>query len=170
MIVVRVTIMAEQLIKQIATDELSILLIPVNGKQLILPNVSVAEIVSYSEPKKRQEGPAWLKGWVDWRSQTVPLFSFEEINQETIPAKRGAENSTIRRIAILNGIIDSNKLPFCAMISDGVPRAMRIRPREIASLDADDKGIAELASVVVNGEHAVIPNMDWLQQQLIAVL
>lgn len=157
--------MAEQLIKQIATDELSILLIPVNGKQLILPNVSVAEIVSYSEPKKGQEGPAWLKGWVDWRSQAVPLFSFEEINQEAMTI-----NSKIRRIAILNGIIDSNKLPFCAIISDGVPRAMRIRPREIASLDADDKGIAELTSVVVNGEHAVIPNMDWLQQQLIAVL
>lgn len=157
--------MAEQLIKQIATDELSILLIPVNGKQLILPNVSVAEIVSYSEPQKSEDGPAWLKGWVDWRSQAVPLLSFEEINQEAMTA-----NSKIRRIAILNGIIDSNKLPFCAIISDGVPRAMRIRPREIASLDDDDKGIAELTSVVVNGEHAVIPNMDWLQQQLIAVL
>lgn len=157
--------MAEQLIKQIATDELSILLIPVNGKQLILPNVSVAEIVSYSEPQKGEDGPAWLKGWVDWRSQAVPLLSFEEINQEAMTA-----NSKIRRIAILNGIIDSNKLPFCAIISDGVPRAMRIRPREIASLDDDDKGIAELTSVVVNGEHAVIPNMDWLQQQLIAVL
>jgi len=157
--------MAEQLIKQIATDELSILLIPVNGKQLILPNVSVAEIVSYSEPKKVEEGPGWLKGWVDWRAQTVPLFSFEEINQEAMPA-----SSASRRIVILNGIIDSSKLPFCAIISDGVPRAMRIRPREIASLDDDDKGIAELTSVVVNGEHAIIPNMDWLQQQLIAVL
>ena len=156
--------MAEQLIKQIATDELSILLIPVNGKQLILPNVSVAEIVGYSEPKKAGEGPGWLKGWVAWRAQTVPLFSFEEINQETMPT-----DSANRRIVILNGIIDSGHLPFCAMISDGVPRAMRIRPREIASLDDDgEKGIAELTSVVVNGEHAVIPNMDWLQQQLIA--
>jgi chemosensory pili system protein ChpC len=156
--------MTEQVINAINTDELSTLLIPINGKQLILPNVSVAEIITYVEPQAIDNSPGWLKGFVEWRTQPVPLMSFEEINQEE------AIESPARRIAILNGIVDGSKLPFCAILCTGVPRAMRIKPKEIVAVDESDLGEAEQSVVMVNGERAVIPDLDWLQEQLLKVL
>lgn len=148
-----------------AANELATLLLPVHEKQLVLPNVTVAEIIPYSEPVAEEDVPAWYLGSFYWRNISVPLISFEAINAEAFTSE-----SETMRIAVLNGVLDNEKLPFCGVITQGVPRLMRLMPDEVASDDSEACGPAEISHVLVSGEKAVIPNLDFIQQELIKLL
>lgn len=142
--------------------ELATLLIPVGGRQLLLPNVTVAEIIPYTEADSVSGRPDWFLGEISWRDTRVPLVSFERLNGEPVPAA-----ARKRRIALLNGLVDQEKLPFCAIVTEGVPRLMRVMADEVLVDEEARVGTAELSRVVVNGEKAVIPNVDYIQQQIL---
>ncbi len=145
---------------QPAVTQIATLLIPVSGKHLVLPNVNVAEIIPYVTPSAEEDVPTWFLGCFVWRNTRVPLISFEAINDEPFAA-RGSN----RRIAILNNVIGDLSLPFCGIVTEGLPRLMRLLPEEIAEDPDNIAGPAELARVLVNGERASIPNVAYIQQQ-----
>jgi chemosensory pili system protein ChpC len=145
--------------------ELATLLLPVFAKQLVLPNVTVAEIIPYVEAQAEDDVPAWYLGRFNWRNISVPLVSFEAINAEAFTSQ-----GKLRRIAVLNGVVDSEKLPFCAIVTQGAPRLMRVMPDEVANDEQGQTGPAELATVLISGEPAVIPDIDFIQRQLLTLL
>lgn len=147
---------------QPAVTQIATLLIPVGGKQLVLPNVNIAEIIPYCAPVPVDDVPNWYLGCFEWRGTQVPLISFEAINDE--PFANPVQN---RRIAILNNVIGDPTLPFCGIITEGLPRLMRLLPEEIAEDTESTVGPAELARVLVNGERASIPNVAYLQNQIL---
>ena len=149
----------------IAANELATLLIPMSGKQLVLPNVTVAEIIPYVEPKADDDKPDWYLGAFNWRNTDVPLVSFEALNGESSDGK-GKD----RRIAVLNGLVDSQRLPFCGIVTGGVPRLMRIMPDEVSTYESATAGPSELSRVLVSGEKAAIPNVDFIQQEVLNLL
>ncbi|MFA7554548.1 MAG: chemotaxis protein CheW [Spongiibacteraceae bacterium] len=157
--------MSGELQSTIAANELATLLIPVRGKQLVLPNVTVAEIIPYTEPQVESDKPGWYLGTVSWRNISVPLVSFEVLNNQMV-----GSSGRQRRIAVLNGLVDNQKLPFCAIVTEGVPRLMRIMPDEVVTDEESLVGPAELTSVVVSGERASIPNVDYIQNLVLQVL
>lgn len=153
--------MNRQLARQAKIDEIATLLVPVTDKQLILPNVAVAEILPWREPEPIADAPAWLLGMLDWRKQQVPLVSFEAINAEP-PAVPQAG----RRIAILNNVTGDPALPFCGIVTAGVPRLLRVLADEMG-MDADAlPGPAERARVMAAGERASIPDLAFIESQV----
>lgn len=152
---------------QAATEvnELATLLIPVTGKQLVLPNVTVAEIIPYVEPVTEAGKPEWYLGKFSWRNISVPLVSFEGLNQEPVAGPHRE-----RRIAVLNGLVNNQLLPFCAIVAEGVPRLMRVMSDEV-SIDEDaTPGPAEISRVLVSGEPAVIPDIDFIQGEVLKLV
>lgn len=147
-----------------AMGELSALLIPVTGKQLVLPNVTVAEIIPFVKPETEDDMPNWYLGCFSWRSLLVPLVSFEAINEE--PFIRQKSN---RRIAVLNGLV-GERLPFCGIVTEGAPRLSRIMPDEVDRDEEGSVGPAEIARVLVGGESAVIPDVDFIQHEMLKLL
>ena len=145
-------------------NQLSTLLIPISGRHLILPNVTVAEIIPFREPvvAVTEDVPNWFLGHFEWRSSQVPLVSFEAINDEPFAA-RGHN----RRIAILNNVTGDSAIPFCGLVTEGLPRLQRLLADEIREDNDATPGPAELARVYINGERASIPNVVWIQQQLL---
>lgn len=154
--------MALQLATSNDVQDVSTLLIPVEGKTLILPNVSVAEILEYNEPTRQSDVPTWYLGDIEWRTLQIPLISFESVNEQTFSNR--ASNA---KIAILNGITDNPRLPFWGIVTQGTPRQMRINPQEIIKDENTSTGPAEAMSVVVNGEAARIPDLDFIEKQLL---
>lgn len=150
---------------QPTVTKISTLLVPVGGKLLVLPNVNLAEIIPYTEPIPVDDVPNWYLGGFTWRGTQVPLISFEAINDE--PFSSPPNN---RRIAILNNVIGDPMLPFCGIVTEGLPRLMRLLPEEIAEDTESPVGPAELARVLVNGERASIPNVAYLQHQILKLL
>ena len=44
-------------------------LISVTGGKMLLPNASVAEVITYSDPEPVVGAPAWLLGRARWRAR-----------------------------------------------------------------------------------------------------
>ncbi len=147
-------------IEQIAQDQMPSLLLPLGEKYLLLPNVSVAEILLSGEPDELDGAPAWVLGAFKWRGLTVPLISFARLNGD------GSGPHSIERVAVVNGITGRESLPFYAVAIEGVPRQMRVLADEIAIDEQAEPGAAELSRVRVGGEIAAIPDLAFIEERL----
>jgi chemosensory pili system protein ChpC len=134
------------------------LYLPVSNKQLLLPNVSVAEVVTYQEPKKLNDAPEYFLGMVHWRGIDIPVVSYELANGLTL-------NDTTKnaRIAVINTIgKHKDAFPFFAIITQGLPRLVKVSD-DIIKKTKHKVGVADAALIKVDGEDAIIPNLDYLE-------
>lgn len=139
---------------------LSCVLIPVLEGTLLLPNVSVAEIVDYAEPEALADGPPWMIGQLRWRGLTLPVISYDAANGG---ATRLPENNR-RRIAVLNTIGEAHdRLPFLALVTQGIPRQAKIEESALTAKDGA-RGPADLMLVDFEGETTRIPDLEYLEQ------
>ena len=51
-------------------------LIQVAEARLLLPNATIAEVLSYAAPEPLENAPDWLLGRIRWRGWQLPLMSF----------------------------------------------------------------------------------------------
>lgn len=131
--------------------------LPILGRKLLLPNVSVAEVVEYQSPEEEVKSDTdCILGKVKWRGLMLPLLSFEAANGDSY------EKADTSRIAVINSISDNQKLPFFAIVTQGIPRLVKVTEDSIDAMDVS-LGQAESARVRVDGEEASIPNLDYLE-------
>lgn len=141
------------------TQTLPCVMIPVNDRQLLLPNVSIAEVVDFNSTDAGTHTPEWLVGYLDWRGLTLPVVSYDAANNGilTVPGdNRG-------RIIVLNTIGPGHQqAPFIALVTQGIPSQIRLVEEQIRKLDGET-GPADLMQVEVEGETAWIPNLEYLE-------
>lgn len=141
-----------------AQSVISSLYLPVSNTQLLLPNVSVAEVVGYQAPENRDTKPDYFLGLVSWRGINIPLLSYEIANG--LSAAKVTHNS---RIAVVNTIGKHQKdLPFFAIVTQGIPRLVKVG-NEISQQSDRKPGKADSAMITLDGEEAVIPNIEYLE-------
>lgn len=141
-------------------NEVPSLAVPVSGFTLLLPTISVAEMVPYRKSRfiPAEHDAKGFLGRYEWRDQKVPLLSFEELNG--LP--RG-EVSGYNQVAIINATGISSELAYVAVIAQGIPHVARVTPEAIQELDdADDYPYVKM-TVVVEGQEAVIPDVPALE-------
>jgi chemosensory pili system protein ChpC len=141
-------------------DRLVGLLLPLADRQLLLPNVAIAELVAYQPPQALDGQPAWHLGQIGWRDQSLPLLDFEAACGAPVVRGEGA------RIVILNAIGDSDRR-FIALLIQGIPRSCRLD----AQLSYVDLPLArfELAAVQVGEVVARVPDIEGLEELLAGV-
>jgi len=134
------------------------LYLPVHQQQLLLPNVSVAEVVSYQAPTEPKDKPDYFLGYVSWRGINIPVISFEQANQQ-----QSLKATSNARIVVINTIGEHHKeLPFFAIVTQGIPRLVKVASDLIKPVKGkNDK--AELSTIKLDGEEAVIPNLAYLE-------
>lgn len=134
-------------------------LIPVTDRQLLLPNVSLAEIVDYAEPVRAEDGPDWLVGYLNWRGLDLPVISYDAANGGTAVSP----DSHRGRVAVLNTISASHpEMPFLAMVTQGIPSQTKLSEPQIRESEGET-GPADLMVVDVEGHTAYIPNLEYLE-------
>lgn len=139
--------------------EVASLLIPLDGELLLVPNVTVAEIVPIGRVEPRADAPDWYLGDFSWREQTVPLLSFEVLN-----GRRRSSVGSRGRIAVLNCTNRTDKLPFLAILTQGIPRLARVNEEEIQQREDVEQRPFDLMAVSWAGEEAVIPDVARLER------
>src|SRR5690606_36737442 len=96
------------------SQSLSCVMIPVSDRQLLLPNVSIAEVVDFNSTDAGVYTPEVLVGFLDWRGLNLPEVSYDAANGGilTLPGdNRG-------RIIVLNTIGDGHlQAPFIALVT-----------------------------------------------------
>lgn len=145
-------------------EEVASLLVPMVARPMLLPNVTVAEIVGWENPTRRDGDPEWLLGMFHWRGIDIPLVSLELMND---PDEEEGHEGT--RIAVLNGV-GKTKQDFYAISVQGIPRLVRVYPAEIGVEEDFENTPAFEMMVTVNGEKAVIPNLDFVEEQIESVV
>lgn len=141
-------------------NEIASLLIPMLGRPMLLPNVAVAEIAPWEDPEPVNGKPSWYVGTYAWRGTDIPLLSLELMND---PDYEDATQG--RRVAVLNGV-GKSKEKFYAIVVQGIPRLVRVYEHELGKEEALEDQPSFALMVSVSGERAMIPNLDYVEEQL----
>lgn len=147
-----------QRIDSSTTNEIASLLIPLVDRQLIIPTVTVAEMVPFQPPKRDPEAPDWYLGDVIWREQAIPIVSYEVMCGEAMPSY-----TSTCRLAILNNTGVSPELPFLGLATQGIPRLSRVKADEISEQEGADLKRFDLMAVYHAGESVVIPDVSAIE-------
>ena len=145
------------------TGTIACLLLPLQGRQLLLPNLSVVEVLEGVELEEQEDKPGWYMGRMSWREGTIPVFSFEGLNGQPQPRER-------HRVAVLNGITRQGDMPYYGLLVQGAPRTARVKIAQLEDLEAAPVGPVEFLQVRYAGELACIPDLDALEERVFAVV
>lgn len=136
------------------------LMIPVTNGRVLLPNASVAEVITLSIPDKIPNAPEWLMGRVNWRGWRLPLFSFSLLAGMALD-----EGSRGTRVTVLKALGGHPKMPFIAMLAQGFPRLTTISPESLVpSNESIPTRPGVLMNVLVRDDQAVIPDLGQIEQ------
>ncbi|MDX1635495.1 MAG: chemotaxis protein CheW [Marinobacter sp.] len=134
-------------------------MIPMIDRQLLLPNVSIAEVVDYVGSEPDRDAPEYILGRLNWRGLDLPVISYDAANGGRAVIPQGNRG----RIIVLNTIGQHHaELPFMAIVTQGIPSQARLTEDQIRPLEAE-VGPADLMVVDVDGHTAHIPNLEYLE-------
>ncbi|MEO7917269.1 MAG: chemotaxis protein CheW, partial [Dokdonella sp.] len=139
------------------------LMVPVANGRLLLPNATVAEVLTYSAPERHENAPDWLLGAVAWRGWRVPLVSFSRIS-----GIGREDNFSNTKIAVLKALGGDPKMPFIAVLTQGFPRLVTVSAESMVPTDEDGqraRGI--LAEVLVRDDPAIIPDLEAIEAMVV---
>ncbi|MCG6887924.1 MAG: chemotaxis protein CheW [Proteobacteria bacterium] len=143
-------------------DAIHCLLIPMYGGSLLLPNAALAEVITYTDPMPIDDAPDWLLGHLNWREHTIPLISFELAS--------GGEAGTTRegsRIAVLNTLNSNPKVPYVAILVQGIPHLQLVLPDTLTENKAATRQRPSVsAQVVLDGQEVLVPDLDSLEHRI----
>ena len=140
-------------------------LIQVADARLLLPNATIAEVLSFSEPDPIADAPDWLLGRIRWRGWQLPLVSFARF--AGIADEQGGLGS---KVIVLKALGGDPKHPYIALLTQGFPRLVTVSPAMLVEEPDAQLGEGVAAAVRYQDEEALVPDMDGIEQRLQAAL
>lgn len=145
-----------------ASAEIRGVLIQVEGARLLLPNATIAEVLSFAEPEAIEGAPRWLLGRIRWRGWQLPLVSFSRLSG--IADEAGGIGS---KVVVLKALGDDPKLPHVALLTQGFPRLVTVARdalvAEAGGGDGHDLPVGVRLRVLLNDEPALVPDVDAIE-------
>jgi chemosensory pili system protein ChpC len=146
--------------------EIRCVLVPVGNLRLLLPNATIAEVVTQSKPEPVADAPEWLLGRIAWRGWRVPLVSFTKL----AGTEEGDAELSVR-VAVLKALGGNPKLPFIAVLTQGFPRLTTLNAELIIPThDGSVLPPGVRAHVLVRDDVAMIPDLEWIETELLGLL
>ena len=131
-------------------------LIQIDRARLLLPNATMAEVLSYAAPDPVPGAPDWLMGRIRWRGWQVPLVAFSRL------AGTGDERADLgSKVVVLKALGGRPALPYFALLTQGFPRLVTVA-RDALLTDVDDGAGLPLAvhsRVQLNFDQALVPDL-----------
>jgi chemosensory pili system protein ChpC len=137
--------------------EIRSVLVPVTGEEMLLPNATVAEMVGFTDPDPIPEAVDWVLGTILWHGWQVPVISFSRLIETT-----EQEDLKGARICILKTLIDTDRMPYMAVVTQGHPRLVTVTADIFEEVETESNPIAVAGRVEVDGREAIIPDLDRL--------
>jgi len=143
------------------SDELACVMIPLADTHLLLPNISIAEILPWRRIRALRELPPWCLGMLGWRGETVPVVQFETLNGASADVAGGRG----RCLLIMNRARHATGRAFYGLAAAGLPRIVHLTSDDLQN-EPVKLGPAEFAALRVGTESAVVPNLSFIEEQL----
>lgn len=151
---------------QAMPHEIRGVMLPVTGGRVLVPNTTMAEVITYARPAPIADAPAWLLGRLTWRGWGLPVLAFPVL--AGVAEREPTENT---RVAILKALGGHARLPYFGVLCQGFPRLTLISE---ALLQTDDAAGAALTGVReqvrVHDEPAWIPDLGVIEHRIVDAL
>ncbi|MGH8234404.1 MAG: chemotaxis protein CheW [Rhodanobacteraceae bacterium] len=141
-------------------------MLPVTGGRVLVPNTTMAEVITYAHPTLVADAPPWLLGRLAWRGWGLPVLAFS-----ALAGVSGEESTENARVAILKALNGHARLPYFGVLTQGFPRLTLIS----ADMLVRDGNTAELPmgvreQVLVHDESAWIPDLATIENLVVEAL
>ena len=139
-------------------------LIQVAGGRLLLPNATIAEVLSYADPEPIANTPDWLLGRIRWRGWQLPLVAFSRLSG--IADEAGGLGS---KVIVLKALGGDAKSPYFAILTQGFPRLVTVSPDTvIADAHSEDDTLPNgvQARVLLNEDQALLPDLERVEAMI----
>lgn len=138
-------------------------LIQIADAKLLLPNATIAEVLSYADPDPVPDAPDWLLGRIRWRGWQLPLVAFSRFTGIASDEQGGLGSKVI----VLKALGGDAKRPFFAILTQGFPRLVTVTDTALES-DTSDDSVPEgvLAKVRLNEDDALVPDLAMLETRI----
>lgn len=144
------------------TSDIRGVMITVSNGRLLLPNATVAEVITFAEPEPVPDAPDWLLGRVRWRGWRLPLISFARLTGYTAP-----EGELGAKVAVMKSLGGDAKLPYFALLTQGFPRLTTVSEEALmASGDGGEPAPGVLFEVMLRDDVALIPDLEAIEAMI----
>ena len=135
-------------------------LIQVAGGRLLLPNATIAEVMSYADPEPIEDTPDWLLGRIRWRGWQLPLIAFARLSG--IAQEQGGLGS---KVIVLKALGGDPKFPYFALLTQGFPRLVTVSRDTLVTDTSVDAALPEgvQARVLLNENEALLPDLEHVE-------
>ncbi len=143
-----------------ASNDIRGVLIQVSGARLLLPNATIAEVMSFADPEPIDDTPDWLLGRIRWRGWQLPLIAFARLSG--IAEEKGGLGS---KVIILKALGGNAKSPFFALLTQGFPRLVTVARDALVAQDDDASSLPTgvRARVMLNQDDALLPDLEQIE-------
>ena len=134
-------------------------LIQIAGARLLLPNATIAEVLSFADPDPVENSPDWLLGRIRWRGWQLPLIAFSRLSG--IAEEKGGLGS---KVIVLKALGGNAKAPFFALLTQGFPRLVTVSRNALVEEEDDQLLPAGVRTrVLLNEDAALLPDLEQIE-------
>jgi chemosensory pili system protein ChpC len=135
-------------------------MIQVAGGRLLLPNATIAEVMSYADPEPIDDTPDWLLGRIRWRGWQLPLIAFARLSG--IAEEQGGLGS---KVIVLKALGGDPKFPYFALLTQGFPRLVTVSRDTLVTDTSIEEALPEgvQARVLLNENEALLPDLEHVE-------
>ncbi|MEK6805883.1 MAG: chemotaxis protein CheW [Pseudomonadota bacterium] len=140
-------------------EEIYAVLVPVHGDTLLLPNATVAEVLSADGLDAIGSGPR--VGTRDWNGKRLRVVSFEILNGGAAPP-----DSNRARIVVLHPLAGAPTDSACGILAQGYPHLFTLNRAALVKTPLRDSDISNIvfSRVRIANTEALIPNLEAIQE------
>lgn len=141
-------------------------MLPVTGGRVLVPNTTMAEVITYAQPAPVADAPAWLLGRLAWRGWGLPVLAFSVLAGTAV--QEPTENT---RVAILKALNGNARLPYFGVLCQGFPRLTLVSEEMLVQDEVQDvvpTGVRE--QVRIHDEPAWIPDLGVIESLVVGAL
>ena len=136
-------------------------LIQIAGARLLLPNATIAEVLSFADPEPIADAPDWLLGRIRWRGWQLPLVAFSRL--AGIGDEKGGLGS---KVIVLKALGGDAKAPFFAVLTQGFPRLVTVSDSRLVTRETAPSLLPNgvQAQVMLNEDEALVPDLEAVER------
>ena len=138
-------------------------LIQIAGARLLLPNATIAEVLSFADPEPVANAPDWLLGRIRWRGWQLPLIAFSRLSG--IADEKGGLGS---KVIVLKALGGDPKAPFFAVLTQGFPRLVTVSEAALVTEQSERSLLPNgvHARVMLNQDDALVPDLELVERMI----
>lgn len=136
-------------------QEIRTILAPLTDGYVMLPNIAIGEILTYTSPEPFKQGPPWLLGEIAWHGWQVPVINYERLLEPASVTKLTSKT----RILIIKTLGESTQVNYIGLVIQGLPRLKKASEKSLVEEQVDGLPDTVFSKVKIDDLQAIIPEI-----------